>query len=444
MRIGRVLLSLIVLVGAAWAQPPAARADDCRRSVVIYLDVSGSMYEKRFMDYSEWSQDRPATLMENTVRFLQHCLLNPQTGLVRPGDRLTLMGFYDKVGLLLPALDPFDYDRHTAELARIDDYLDHNKNNKYDLADAAPKPGVSKYRNPYLVNQAEPFTDFLQVVRNMSSQYQDNPVGEGGSYEQLLFFILTDGGHDHPETWDLLTDELEALGKDWAQDLTEKRVKVFFFSLGGDQSLDESEKRVVEQFQKHLGAKHAGLNPSSYNPANLHAMFAELARRIQIQTLYPPEFKQEDGQVIELRQPLTLINESCRNQVVESLFCSVTRVPAVVGVAPADEPGTAAAEKLLLSRKTVPLGLELKPRDSRKEMVDLKAILAAVELTPGRYRLTLQPVTADVGQGAEVTGRDFEIPQPPRSSGGALLLILILLSGIVLAVILFIRSVKNG
>jgi hypothetical protein len=216
-----VLLAAAVLVaGTAWGAP-------CRKAVVVYLDVSGSMFEERHRVDSPGDGQGPVLLIEAMVDFLHNALAGSPDGVLNPGDSLEVRGFSSQVGPLFGPLDSFSRERHGPELAAMDGRLDINGNGRLDFDD---------YKNPaFLARRADGSllgrTDFTAVLRDMLRKHETLQVGPRASYSQLVFLLLTDAGHDAGPPGDFRS-ALEQAAQALGQDVEEGRLTVVFASLG--------------------------------------------------------------------------------------------------------------------------------------------------------------------------------------------------------------------
>lgn len=431
MKMKKVIIALAVLAAVFAADSslrPTLAAGKCRNAVVVYLDVSGSMYELKNMASLPWSNGRRLTLMENTIRFLRERLLAPQGGALKPGDRLTVRGFYSKVGALAGPLDPFDRAKCDQALARIDRQLDFNRNRRYDLADAKPKLNKFRRRNRFLADQRELVTDFLPLIRDMENQYrltlQANPQG----YDQLTYIILTDGEHENPADLDAFKAEIKKAGELMRRDRLQGRVKVLFFGLSLFGGQDKQKRNVTSDFQREFQAVCLELDPWEMNVAVVADQFRKLKKRIQIVEASRPRLDpREDNLLLDVH----LFNPSCQDMVLEGVKYRFQRLPGADAEAEAEAPAqTPAARRTRVTSKFYSLALDktVHPGADKEFTITIKDLPQLVELQEGdAVRLTLIPVTKGIGEGTARQTPPLEIP--PDNSKYVILILVIILIG---------------
>lgn len=428
-RLTKLVHGLAVLA-ALWLLAPApARAEDpCRRAVVIYLDVSGSMYEQGYMSESKWSGGRQLTLMENTVRFLENGLLAPGSLAVRPGDHLILRGFYAKVASLGPALSPFNPQQEATRLGKdIDKRLDFNQNNRYDLGDAKPELHHFRYLNIFLEDQKAAVTDFAGVLQDMMQIYLNTPLEPGTeqAFDKLVFIILTDGGHDNDKTRDLYKARIREASALMREKIAQGRVQVHLFGVvAATRGAFREVKRVQDvtpDFLEHLGARFSQLDMSYVDQEWFNKHLASQAERIEIvgrgpaRYEYPPPpaltspakssppATPANGKIVA---PLKLVNLACGTLELSEVQCLLLKVPDPAGLAPAAQGAKAPQDS-----RPHPVGKALEGRASGRNLMELE-LAYELSLKPGRYQLELAPVSKGLGQGAKVV-LDLEVPPPP-------------------------------
>ncbi len=415
-----------------------ARADNpCRQSVVIYLDVSGSMYEQGYMSTPAWSKGRKVTLMENTVHFLETQLLAADSLALRPGDTLTLRGFYSKVDNLAGPIRDYNPGLHAAAIAsEAKDRLDFNRDGQYDLADALPQANPKGRENAFLAPRPEARpdrqgagrdyvleTDFVNVVEDMVNKFRETPLGSGGpqGYEKLVFIILTDGGQENLATQELFKQKIREAGELMKARLDEGRVQVHFFGVvatnRGAYLRLHHRQDVSFDFKEHLHATLGQVDMAAASLDQINAILAQRAERIEIEQAPEPRYKYPEppaageprpaasasGTIVA---PLNLVNHSCRGLTLQEVRCVIYRSPGAVGKAAGPPAG-----RTPLDNFVYPAGRALGGRASINYFDNLEVSYQR-HLEPGRYQLDLVPVSKELGQGARKTV-DLEVPQPP-------------------------------
>lgn len=415
----------LALLATAWGLPnlPALAADSCRQAVVIYLDVSGSMYGPNYVSESPWSNGKPLTLMENTVRFLEKSLLAPGSLAVHPGDSVILRGFYSKVSPLGNTMDNFLPERDAPRLGRIiDQKLDINKLHRYDLSNA--RGGTKGKPNPFLLRQDEAVTDFLGVLQDMMQIYRDTPLESGSaqSFNKLVFYVLTDGGHDNERTWEQYKQKVQEAQALMRDKQARGRVRVHLFSVmaadhGAFRDLDPRHD-ISQDFEKGLGAKRQELDMSRVNQAWFNAYLASLTERIEIvgagparyeypQAPRPGEPRREGPAVGKIVAPLTLENRSCQALALEKVQCAVLQAPDPAGLTAPTQGG-----KELKDRRPLAVNLTI-PGNGSGSNISKKEISYDLALQPGRYQLELTPISQGLGAGqGPAAVLDLQVPQP--------------------------------
>lgn len=105
--------------------------------MVIYLGVSGSMYDSHCASSPAWAKGRLITLMKNAVHFLETGLLAPGCLAVRPGDTVALRGFYRKVDTLDRPIREFNPSLHPRTVAaNIESHFNFNGRGGFDPGNA--------------------------------------------------------------------------------------------------------------------------------------------------------------------------------------------------------------------------------------------------------------------------------------------------------------------
>jgi len=392
-KIGVWVLAALALTaaGPAWAEPGAG---GCRRAVVVYLDVSGSMYEQGHFGLSPWSEGRRRSLMENTVRFLEKCLLAPGSRAIRPGDSLVIRGFYSRVDSLGGTIDSYAPQRDMAKINAIDQVLDCNRNGRYDLCDAVPNRCKKSGHNRFLADQSAEYTDFAPVARDMVEMYRLTPMSGGAhGFDELTFIILTDGGHDQVETLDEFQKEMQTAAEVMAADLKAGRIKVLIFGLGDIDKLKATNHDVRPVFNKWLYAAQFPLDPGTVSLSRLNGYLAGIADRVQIKRVKGVDYHSETRR---LGVVVSLENRTCDPLVVERIACLVRQ----------------GGRDSALVKTELPLDMELEPWGlvSRELAVELAA---AEALAPGQYVVQLMPWTRDLGPGDALT--EVLKVKPPES-----------------------------
>ncbi len=408
----RIALCWCLALGLALAAFSQAGAATCRKAVVVYVDVSGSMYENRLRSVSPWSGRRTATLMENTVRFLEHRLLNPQAQVLLPGDRLILRGFYRRVDNLIPPVESYDPNQTPPRIRGIDKVLDFNRNGRYDICDARGK-NCPPVNNRFLLA-----TDYRAVVRDMVDIFQGVPVGEDKSFARLIFIVLSDGAHDYQaeETGKELEEAVKRAGRLMAPKLREGRVKVVLFRIS-----NTAGKGVVDVgplFREYLGAKVLSMNPTIYAVSSLRDLFTKDIPRLQIRAARVeclPSREGPQGETIlpHLTLQLTVENRGCRPLVLEQVRCRVTPAEPASSAEEGEEKQASESES---GREGAAVYFRLaygRPVSPPREAVELQQEL---DLNPGAYRLQMVPLTAGLGKGAPVEV-GFQLPEAPPNPG---------------------------
>ncbi len=434
MKIKIALWGLAVAALALAASPPARAQVPCRKAVVVYLDVSGSMYENCYRASLPWSGGRSLTLMENTVRFLRKRLLNPVNGGVQPGDRLTVRGFYSQVGTLLGPLDPYDPKRARRGFKDLDRELDVNHNRCYDLGDAKPELQNFRYRNRFLSNQGEPLTDFLPVVKDMVNQYQITLGSDPEGFDQLIFIILTDGDHENDATFAQFQQAVAQAGQIMRDDLRRQRVKVLFFGVSLFGGKKASRRKITAHFQRAFGIVYRELDPRQLDAPAIRSLFRSIQKRIGLVELGQPRYQRGDDQ---LQVKAIFNNPSCRPLTLTKLRYRICLLP------PAGEKQAGAAAKkpardpcARAGVHEVKMGQTLAPGVSRTLEIVFPRVSRLVEIGDGsRLRLSIRPVTAGVGTGEARTSPVLEIPY---DYSGVIILVLLLV-GVGLGLFMFIR-----
>ncbi len=430
----KIALWGLVLLTLALAAPRPARAGvPCRKAVVVYLDVSGSMYESRYRARLPWSGGRPLTLMENTVRFLEKRLLNPENGGVGPGDRLTVRGFYSQVGTLLGPLDPYDPLRAREGFRGLDRELDVNHNRRYDLGDAKPKLQEFRFHNRFLCNQRETVTDFLPVVQDMVNQYRLTLKSDPQGFDQLVFIILTDGDHENDATFAQFQEAVARAGRIMAKDLRRQRVKVLFFGISLFGGRKASRRKITSHFERAFGIVYRELDPRQLDDPAIRALFRSIQKRIQVVELGRPRYLSSSDR---LTFRATFSNPSCRPLVLAKLRYRVCLLPPVQDQEEKPRDKTSPDPCSRAGVHELEMGQSLAPGVSRTLEMVLPEFSRLVELGDGsRLRLRIRPVTAGVGPGRARSSPVLEIPY---DYSGVIVLVLLLV-GVGAGLFMFIR-----
>ncbi|KMY67005.1 hypothetical protein AAU61_13725 [Desulfocarbo indianensis] len=431
----KIKIALLCVALTLCATPCLAQGS-CRRAVVVYVDISGSMYENQNRAEAPWSQGKRLTLMENTVRFLEQVLLAEGSEAIKPGDRLVIRGFYSLVGSLLNAIDSYDPKRDAPKIRDLDQKLDFSGNKSYGIADAVPERSNYKTSNPFLAKQDETLTDFTPVVLDMMAQYQLTPLGTNPhEFDELVFIVLTDGGHDKSETLPLFHKELQNAAALMRPNLDAGRVKVLIFGMGDYSAVPEI-YGVRQPFKKWLAAADFPLDPSIVGKTTINSYFAKVANRIQIERAGKAQYDLKQNQ---LAITATFHNHSCHPRKLEAV-----RVRLMVHQ---DGPATGGPETAgCLAEEVMASGVELPPRSLKT--LEIKGGLSQREgLAPGAYAVAMVPLTQDVGQGAEVQQRFEVAPPAPDSSGMGVFAVFITLAiggGVLFFMIMYQRSRRQS
>ncbi|MBI4799046.1 MAG: hypothetical protein HY794_09995 [Desulfarculus sp.] len=438
-----VLAAMVVLWGLA---PALARAaDPCRRAVVIYLDVSGSMYEQKYMSESPWSGGRQITLMENTVRFLENSLLAPGSLAVRPGDHLILRGFYGKVAPLGPALSAFNPEQDAARLGKdMDKRLDFNQNQKYDLGDAKPELHKFRFNNIFLEDQKVLATDFAGVLQDMMQIYRSTPLEPGTeqAFDKLIFIVLTDGGHENDKTQDLYKTRVQEAAALMKEKIAQGRVQVHLFGVVAATrgAFREMEKRqdVTPDFLEHLGARFTQLDMSYVKQEWFNAYLVGLAERIEMDEVGPARYQYPPlpapgspppaaPAVGKIVVPLKLTNRACRPLELSEVQCLLLKLPD-----PGEGSPAAKEAKSTQDKRSYAMSKIVEGRYGKSNLLN-EDLSYDLPLKPGRYQLELTAVSKGLGQAPKkvVDLTVGEPPQPPEEPVNILriLLVLVLLGG---------------
>jgi hypothetical protein len=440
------MLSALAVLVVLWGLlvGPALASDPCRQAVVIYLDVSGSMYEQKYMSTPAWANSRKVTLMENTVRFLENGLLAPGSLAVNPGDTVTLCGFYSQVDNLAGPIHGFNPEADAARLGKeIGKRLDFNGNNEYDIGDALPDHKRKTTTNTFLALRPAKAakgktatreyaleTDFVNVVADMTLKFEETPLGPGGpqDFDKLVFIILTDGGQENEETQERFKEQIKIAGDKMGEKIQQGRVQVHFFGVvAGDRGayLELKERQdVTPFFKQHLQATAVRLNMREADQPWINARLASQAERIEIQRVHGASYKHPDPPAPDappratapsgkILVPLTLKNHACRGLVAQEVRCVISQSAAE----PSGKAGSPEGDRTPLDTLVCPVGEELGKATSDRNYKNLNLTFNR-RLEPGRYQLEMTVTTKDLGQGLRPKAVvNLEVPEAPPEPG---------------------------
>ena len=392
---------LLAAVLAGWLAPvgpAAAESDPCRKAVVVYLDVSGSMYEQRNLTELLKNPGRKVTLMEAMVTFLKTLFNNRAGDILNDRDILVLRGFYSKVDSLIPRLDAFDYQRHKEVINGIDKAIDFKKDNHYSLIDS--KHPTNRFRSS--PNKSGSQTDFVALVNDMVRVKNTIPLTGSEAVHQLMFIILTDGGHDASslETFRLAMDAAQTA---LLPDIQHNRIKVLFFHLGSADGPNVVDVRTAFEKQLNAVARTIDIKVISF-PTIQGEIIARLGDGpIQIDYLRPPVW---DKSVRGYAVQTAFLNPSCKPETLE-------RVGIIIyPLAPSET--EKAAEKIPAVQTSLTFAAGTMPGSKNGNTIQpaVVSLLGVDRLAPGNYRLEACPYTKGIGPGEPKTV-DFTEPEPP-------------------------------
>ena len=154
-----------------------------RNAVVVYVDVSGSMFWDEHKVTSVADPAKQITLMKGAVEVLRNLFLE-ENALIKNGDYLLIKGFFSRVGNIFGPVDSYDRSQHSGEL--IDKLTDLNR--KSIQAD-------TRFRlSPrYEGDKAPDRTNFETLLSDMDTTLYDTIMDS--RFQQTVCIILTDGGH---------------------------------------------------------------------------------------------------------------------------------------------------------------------------------------------------------------------------------------------------------
>jgi len=392
------LAKFLLLTSLTFVSPTWALSDNpCRKAVVVYLDVSGSMYERRHMTELPEKPGKKVTLMEATVKFLENLFTNETGGVIEKGDYLAIRQFYSKVAPLVGPFDRFDFSRHSRIIRQIGARLDHNKNGRFDLHDSQV---IAK--NPALDLQGAVFkTNFENLVLDMLRVRKEIRLKGPDSFHQLLFVILTDGGHDASSA-DKFEEAIDPVGRFIKKELESDRVRVLLFSLG-HLDTEGGEYDIRADFEKHLKATFRSLTPGAVDFDAIRQIIIErLADKyIEIKEIGNPVWKGR-GEGVDL--PILVVNHSCRSESLQKIVCRATPLPTDIYKkrGRSDNEGER-KETIAFYRQVIPFQGHLAPARQEGHFADALIHLNMMRPKPGRYRLTMIPYTMDRGPGEKMS-----------------------------------------
>lgn len=393
---------LLATVLAGWLFPTGsalAESDPCRKAVVVYLDVSGSMYEQRNLTELLKDPGRKVTLMEAMVTFLETLFNNRAGDILNDRDILVLRGFFSKVDSLIPRLDAFDYQQHKDVINGIDQAIDFKKDNHYSLADS--KHPSNRFRSS--PDKSGSQTDFVALVNDMVRIRRTVPLTGPEAVHQLMFIILTDGGHDASslETFRLAMDAAQT---SLLSDIKSNRIKILFFHLGSADGPNVVDVRTAFEKKLNAVARTIDINVISF-PAIQSEIIARLSDGpIQIEYLHPPMWDKH-GRAYALRT--AFLNPSCKEEILERVGVTVSPLIPVGAEGTAEKGSAAIQTNLTFAAGTIPGS---KTGNTIQQVVI--SLIGVNRLAPGNYRLEVCPYTKGVGPG-EPKYVDFTEPEPP-------------------------------
>lgn len=228
-----VILRLTMIFVLIYEQADAL-AQECRKAVFVYLDVSGSMYltgapygDKNLATYD----GRQRRLMDAMTFMISDIfsIIEP-TPILYEEDRFELIGFYDDINYLINPINDFKSADYKI-LRGLHKDLDKDKNSQLNAAD---------FERLFPEQNA---TNFIPMVEDFSRKLEDVKFSRI-KYKSIVFLIFTDG--DHERSFGELNRLLTEFKNTHSRLLRDKTVKFIFF--------ESSRSNVSETFRKQLDA----------------------------------------------------------------------------------------------------------------------------------------------------------------------------------------------
>ncbi|GEM_PF-6232345 len=283
----------------------------CSKAVIVYLDVSGSMSEKRNNIPSIKTGER-ISLMQ-AMGELFETLLGRDSGIVGPDDYFELKGFYSKVAPLVSKSIRF-------------------KEMQMDVLKTAAVLQKNGLHSEFKRNFLSPLgykTSFAEVLNDMDKTSL-RLMGGGNSYSQVVYILLTDGLDDSGDQH-LLDNAFQNNAIVGFDDRQKSKLKVLMFGLPSNQAPKKTEIDVRKSFEEKLEAV--------FFPCRKDLDTNMIVRTIREQTLPTIEVVQIGTPVPsvdseEICIPITFANDSCTDLTLKTFSWSVSCTPSQ-GDAPA-------------------------------------------------------------------------------------------------------------
>ncbi|WP_415717148.1 hypothetical protein [Maridesulfovibrio sp.] len=295
------ILSLLISVNAV-AQANSD-VDACRKAVVVYLDVSGSMDQKR-NNVVSIKNGHKISLMQ-AMGELFEVLLCRDERIIGPNDYFELKGFYSKVASVVPQSNRFKEMR--PEVLR-----------KAVMLQKGRMSGAERSR--FMKNSIQK-TSFAEVLKDMDIS-GDRLLQEGGAYSQYIYILFTDGLDDSG------LPGLEEYFKNCAfaghRSRVKSKTKVLLVSLPDYRNVQQQEINVQDYFRDYLQAFvfHCG----EYVNADLigSTIREQIRPAIEVVDIETPA---PHSTLDKINIPVLLANDSCSDQQLKTISWEILSHP---------------------------------------------------------------------------------------------------------------------
>ncbi|CCO23746.1 hypothetical protein [Maridesulfovibrio hydrothermalis] len=291
---------MILLLGFTASAFAKQNSGGCSKAVIVYLDVSGSMLEKRNMTPSVKTGER-ISLMQ-AMGELFEALLSKESEIVSPNDYFELKGFYSKVAPLASQATRFKYAQK--------DILK--------TAAVLQKNGLQPKDTQKFLGPLGEKTSFVEVLSDMDKTSR-RLMESGRSYRQVVYIILTDGLDDSGNS--------ERLEKAFEENIIaadsrlRSKIKVLMFGLPNNQRQTQNEISVQGNFEKYL--------EGIFFPSGKELDTNMIVQTIKEQTIPAVEVLQIGDPVPssnseEINIPISFTNDSCMDLALKTFSWSIT------------------------------------------------------------------------------------------------------------------------
>lgn len=273
----------------------------CRKAVIVYLDVSGSMKRDNAISIKT---GKSISLMQSMGELFE-VLFNRETGIVEADDYFQLKGFYGKVGPLISKSTRFGEVRREV-LRKSASMQKHGMC----AAETARFVGGLKYK-----------TSFAEVLKDMD-RTGDQLLRGGGGYSQYIYLLFTDGLDDSG------ISGLENSFRDCILagygDREQSKTKILLIGLPGDNSLKPSEINVQNYFRDYLRAFVFHCGQSLDTNRILHTVKEQIQPAIEVVDIENPV---PHSKLDKINIPILLANDSCSDLKLKSVSWEILSYP---------------------------------------------------------------------------------------------------------------------